>query len=256
MTQRPKVVHSLDRQDLTSMGRHPEILRVNHQIYFEAFPVLYSGLETVDPSKGTWRYKPLEGDTQAYYYGDLDGDESFDVVYDPPLMHDATKPQKLAKFTKVLFHAKFTFPFYLPAWWYDEESGKLHFATQQRLADKLRATSTIQKFVKTLAGCSWVDHVDLDFGLVASWRIDQQSRGFKSLSEDPLYDRLKKIWHKGDIQVADIFLASGVLDPLQRLPNIRSWCVELTVEDMFDLKPLRTHERMTLDLSNASKQNR
>ena len=242
------------------MGRHPEILRVNHQIYSEAFPVFYSGLEVVDPSKGTWRYKTLEGDTQAYCFGSLIGSEFFDIVYDPPLMHDATtlmqdapKPQKLAKFTKVLFHAKFGFSLLSPAWWYDEENGKLPVASQQQLTDELRTTSMVERFVEILAGCSWVDHVDMDFGLMTSWRRDQQSQGF---DEDPVCDRLQKIWHKGDILVADIFLASGVLDPLQRLSNIRSWCVELTVEDRFDVMPLLRHEKMTLDLSNAIKQKR
>lgn len=213
----------------------------------------------MDPSKGSWRYKPLEGDSQAYYYVRLGrGYECFDVVYDPPLMHYATKPQKLAKFTKVLFHAKFVFIDLLPDWRYDEENGKLHFALQQQLTDKFRATSLIEKFAEILADCSWLDHVDLDLGLMASWETDQQCLGSNSLIDDPgeaHWERLKEIWRKGDILVANIFLASGVLDPLKRLRNIRSWCIELTVED-YNEEPPCMHERMTLDLSKAIKQKR
>ena len=37
---------------------------------------------------------------------------------------------------------------------------------------------------------------------------------------------------KGDVLVADLFLPRGVLDPLQTLFKIRSWCIELTVDDL------------------------
>ncbi|KAF6221825.1 hypothetical protein HO133_001793 [Letharia lupina] len=255
-TQRPKVERSIDMQDLISMGRHPEILRVNHQVYFEAFPVFYSGLETVDPNKGTWRYKPLEGDFQAYHFGDYDQYETFDVVYDPPLMQGSRSPQKLARFTKVLLIAKFMIPSCPIGWRYDEENGELDYAAQQDLTDTLRASNMIEDFVELLARCSWVDHVDIDLGVVASWQRDQQTVEYDSPVEDletPHWIGLRKIWHKGDIQVADILLAGGVLSPLQRLSNIRSWCIELTVEDLMEEPPCM-HERMTLDLSNAVEQ--
>lgn len=230
-------------QDLTSMGRHPEILRSNHLIYFEAFPVFYSGLEMVDPIEGTWRYKPLEGDTQAYHFGGVDRHYEFcAVVYDPPLVHGLTKPQKLAKFTKVLLNAKLKVPHRFPGWRYDEENGKLHLALQPELTDTLRAwnISMIEDFVDLLTGCSWVDHADIDLGLVASWDSDQEyaSYDYPTEDQDPSdWVEVKKIWHKGGIQVADILLASGVLDPLGRLSNVRSWCIELTVEDLSEEPP-------------------
>lgn len=210
----------------------------------------------MDPSKGTRRYKPLEGETQAYSLGNHREDESFDVVFDPPLMLYPTKPPKSARFNKVLFHAEFVVSDMLPDWRYDEENGKLDYALQEEFTDALRTTSMIKNFVELLAGCSWVDHVDLDFGLVAGWDTDQQRRGLPN--HDPgeaHWNRLKKLWRKGDILVANIFLASGVLDPLQRLRNVRSWCIGLTVEDLEE-EPPSTHERMTLDLSNAIKQTR
>ena len=239
------------------MGRHPEILRVNHQIYFEAFPVFYSGLKTVDPSKGMWRYEP-ERAIQLYYSGDLRKYASSDVVYDPPLVHDTTKPLKLARFKKILIHAKFVVDF-LGGWRYDEEDGKLQLAFQQRLTDSLRATSVINEFVEHVAGCLWVDHLDLDIALMSSWVGDQASQNLGYLGEDlgeAYWDRVKKIWRKGDILVADLFLASGVLDPLQRLSNVRSWCIEMTLEDVDCFRLQSIHERMTLDLSNALKQKR
>lgn len=207
----------------------------------------------VDPGKGTWRYKPLEGDRQAYHYGAFEDDEFFDVVYDPPLMPGIEKPQKLAKFTKVLLNAKFNSPLGLMRWRYDEENGALHFASQQQLTDRLGASKMIEKFVGLLAGCSWIDHVDIDLGLVASWDRDQEAPEHGWPNEDletAHWVGLRKTWHKGDIQVAEIFLASGILDPLQRLSNIRSWCIELTVEDLSEEPPC-IHERMALDLSNA-----
>lgn len=245
-------------QGLSRLGRHPEILRVNHQIYFEAFPVLYSVFELLDPSKGTWRYKLLEGDTPTYYYNFMDDNECFDVVYDPPLMHGVTEPPKLAKFKKVLLNGAFDVTDLPGEWKYDEEYGKLDDATQQQLADIFRKSNMIADFVKLLAGCSWVDHVDLDIGLLTSWDSDQSTPASSSPIEGPELARwveLKNIRRKGDIQVADIFLASGILDPLKRLFNVGSWCLELTVEDV-DRDPRFLHEKLTLDLSNAVKHKR
>ena len=129
-TQRPIVDQSAAMQELTSMGRHPEMLRVNQQIYFEAFPVFYSGLGIVVPHKGIWRYKRLESDTQAYYYAEYDDDESSEVIYDPPLKDGVTKPQGSAKFSKVLLTVKFNRM--LPiSWRYDEETGKIPVAWHQ-----------------------------------------------------------------------------------------------------------------------------
>ena len=239
-------------QELTSMGRHPEMLRVNHQIYFEAFPIFYSGLGTVIPHKGIWTYKPLESDTQAYYYGEYDDDEFFEVIYDPPLKDGVTKPPGSAKFSKVLLTAKFSR--ILPIHWrYDEETGNLPVAGHQHLTDTFQTSSIIEDFVQLLAGCSWVDHVDVDLAVMAYFDADQQSLGCQSPVEDletPHWIELRKIWHKGDIQVADILLKSGILNPLQRLSNVRSWCIEFTLEDMHE-EPPSWHQRMILDLGDA-----
>lgn len=176
-------------------------------------------------------------------------------------MHNTTKPSKLAKFTKILFHVKFVIHDLSWGWRYDEETGELQLALQQRLIDKLRATRIVDEFVDKVAGYPWVDRLDVDIGLMASWERGQGSQNFSFFVGDPgeaHWERREKIWRKGDILAADLFLASGVLDPLQRLSNIRSWCIELTVEDVnaFGQRNMHPHERMTLDLSNAIKQKR
>ena len=243
---------SAARQELTSMGRHPEMLRVNHQIYFEAFPVFYSGLGMVIPHKGIWRYKPLESDTQAYYYAEYDDDESFEVIYDPPLEDGVTKPQGSAKFSKILLTAKFNRMLEI-SWRYDEETGKIPVAWHQQLTDAFQTSSIIEDFVRLLAECSWVDHVDVDLAVMVYFDTDQQSLGCRSPVEDletPNWIERRKIWHKGDIQVADILLSSGILNPLQRLSNVRSWCIEFTLEDLHE-EPPSWHQRMTLDLGGT-----
>ena len=211
----------------------------------------------VDPSKGTWRYKTLEEDNPANYYKDV-ASEFFDAFYDPPLSVGATKPQRLDKFTKVWLLAKFVILESPMFWSYDEEDGKLSSELQQEMTHTLRASNMVERFVELLAGCAWVDHVDLDFRLVATWRDDQQvpdeDFDIDDFDADDLAG-LRKIWHKGDIQVADIFLASGVLDPLRSLSNVKSWCIEFTMEDSYE-KPPYMHESMTLDLRNGIKQKR
>ena len=239
-------------QELTSTARHPEMLRVNHQIYFEAFPVFYSGLGMVVPRKGIWRYKPLEGNTQAYYCGEYEEDEFFEIIFDPPLEDGVTKPQESAKFSKVLLTVKFNRMLDI-SWRYDEETGKIPVAWHQQLTDAFQTSSIVEDFVRLLAGCSWVDHVDVDLAVMVYFDTDQQSLGCRSPAEDPgtpNWIERRKIWHKGDIQVADILLSSGILNPLQRLSNVRSWCIEFTLEDMHEESP-SWHERITLDLGDA-----
>ena len=221
------------------MGRYPEILRANHLIYFEAFPIFYSGFELLDPSKGIWRYMPFKDDAQRYHDSFFDDSVYSDVVYDPPLMHGVTEPPKLARFKQVRLNCDFVVAELENYWQYNEENGKLDHAARRQLADLLGESNMIENFVKLLAGCSWVDRVDLDIGLFASWDIKQSTPASSSPTEDPdlvPLVELKEIWHKGDIQVANIFLASGILDPLKRLSNVRSWCIELAVEEL-DMDP-------------------
>lgn len=71
------------------------------------------------------------------------------------------------------------------------------------------------------------------------------SNSTKSLVEGVACSR-----HKGDKELARILLTSGILDPLRELKNVRSWCINLTVEDEFEKPPL-AHRRMVLDLSAA-----
>ena len=209
----------------------------------------------VDPGKGTWHFKPLENNLNAYYYGRTQ-DHYSEIFYDPPLSRGVTKPQRLAKFAKVLLIVKFCVVSVEGDWEYDEESGRLPFLLQQDFTDELRPSPMIEDFVEVLVGCSWVDHVDIDIGLVATWDDHQAAPGYiqpMQKSEVAKVDSLRKIWHKGDIQVADIFLASGVLDPLRRLSNVRSWCIELTVECYYG-ETTCMHERMVLDISKGTKQ--
>ena len=211
----------------------------------------------IDPSKGTWSYKPLENNLNAYYYGKPQLDDFFEIVYDPPLLHGVTKPERLDKFAKVLLVAKIRLTTGELEWRYDEENGSLSIAAQEELTEDLLASEMIEGFVELLAGCSWVDHVDLDIGLEALWEEDQEAPGFIRPGqnfETAHLDALRKIWHKGDIQVAEIFLASGILDPLRRLSNVRSWCIELTLEKIGPT--ICMHERMALDISNGIKQTR
>ena len=240
------------------MGRHPEILRANHQLYFEAFPIFYSGVEMIDPSKAIWRYKSEADDTQPYYYGNGDDQDFSEVCYHPPLSQGVTKPQMLAKFAKILLVAKFFIPCWPLRWRYDEEDGTLPIQSQQELVDHLRKSKVIKDFAAALAVYSWVDHVDLDFGLRVRFVNDQEDPYFDPSIEDPEAaecDARSEIWSKGDIQVADIFLASGILDPLRRISNVRSWFIGLTVECSSDEPPI-WHEAMTLDLSDGIEQKR
>ena len=212
----------------------------------------------IDPSKAIWRYKSEEVGTQPYYYENGDDQDFSEVAYNPPLSQGVTKPQMLAKFAKVLLVAKFFIPCWPWSWRYDEEDGTLPMESQQELVDHLRKSHVIKDFAGALAICSWVDHVGLDFGLQVRFVNDQEDPCFDPPIEEheaAVCDARTEIWRKGDIQVADIFLASGILDPLRRISNVRSWCIDLTVECPSEETP-KWHKVMTLGLSNGIEQKR
>lgn len=56
---------------------------------------------------------------------------------------------------------------------YDEENGRLPIQVQQKLTEHLRSLNVIEDFVELLAGCSWVDHVDIDIRLEARFLVEQ-----------------------------------------------------------------------------------
>lgn len=222
-------------------------------MYFEAFPVLYSNPGVIDASKGTWRYIPTKIDNQEYYHGEGQLDLGiFDVLYVPCLPHGITKPPKLARFSKVLLLVNIDG---ILDWMYDKENGRLPNYVQQKLTEYLRSLNVIEDFVELLAGCSWVDHVDIDIRLAARFVIEQDDID----SDFPIeewaaeLDARKKIWYRGDIQVADILLTSGILAALRRVSNIRSWCIELRVESASEGPP-SMHQKMILDLRNGTTQ--
>ena len=233
-TKTPEVGECIDVQHFhASVRRHPKILGVNHQIYFEAFSVLYSRPGVIDPSKGIWRYIPTKVDNQEYYHGEGELDLGiFDVDYVPCLPHGSTKPPKLARFSKVLLLVRIDG---ILDWMYDEENGRLPIQVQQKSTEYLRSLNVIEDFVELLAGCSWVDHVDIDIRLEARFLVGNDiDSDFPIEGWAAELDARKKIRHKGDIQVADIFLTSGTLAPLRRVSNVRSWCIELRVESAFE----------------------
>lgn len=247
-TQTPQVEESISvHQQLARARRYPSILGVNHQIYFEAFPVLYPRPGVIDPSKGTWKYispKACNGaETDMAMY---------DIYYDPDLPLDIMKPPKLARFSKIalFFSIEATLD-----WMYDEENGKLPIEVQQQLTEDLRSSKLIEDFVEQLAGCSWVEHVDIEMRLWARFAVEQDDTDSNFPPEEwaAELDARKKIWYKGDIQVADFFQTSGFLAPLRTVSNVESWCIELRVESMFQKDGQSPeHEKMTLDLRNGT----
>lgn len=247
-TQTPEVEDYTDVHHLhASARRYPKILGANHQIYFEAFPVLYSRPGKIDPSKGTWRYIPPK-----MYNGAETDMPVFDICYDPDLPCDITKPPKLARFSTVALFFKIDATL---DWMYDEENGTLPIEVQQQLTEDLHSSNVIEDFVELLAGCSWVEHVDIEMRLWARFLVEQDDTDSDFPVEEwaAELDARKKIWYKGDIQVADFFLTSGFLAPLRKVSNVQSWCIELRVESMFqedDQSPM--HEKMTLDLRNGT----
>lgn len=252
--------------------RTPALLRVNKQIYFEAFPILYGKVAIVAPRKGRWRYKHLPPGYRHDMWPGLSlayGNESpvrtsVDSYWHPSPRFDSPSPiepeeniflRKYAypnlesedrfKRISLIVHFDLAAPAQGPRLKYTGVDSIISPAREEWITRKLSKETTIRTFIDKVEKVAWVDHLDLDLYIMA-W----PPRSQRVIYNEGDFEERQKIWHKGDMNFGRVFLESGVLDPLEELHNARVWCVHLTVTDV-DEDPPFGHERMVLDLSGA-----
>ena len=259
-------------------GRGAAVLRVNRRVYFEAVPILYPVTALVALENARWQIKSVQPRIHRYrtLFHHQDTFERFsprciDDTPRPPATTRALRMSDLFSFTyydraldncdrldRLAIEISLDFMARLPGYWrilglpdvtdpweYHGADATLDSDSEKWVIRRIRQDSSIKAFVEKIQKVSWVAHLDLDFYIdttpPVSQRVDVEAEDF---------EERQKIWRKGDMNVANIFLATGILDPLQELNNVGSWCIELTVRDQTRMKSL-AHERMELDLTGV-----
>ena len=256
-------------------GVGPPILLVNRQISSEASLVLYGYATVVTPKLGHWRYKALQpgsvfeipnGDAfnaqfESFYYPFIRDKVDLGLTHGPApsrvlvtdLATEAYFNRTLAlsnKLDRLFVLMQFHFWSYPRArhWTYQSSTSTLHPDLEQSVKILLKQAMIVKDVVKRVKRVSWIEHLDLDIYCVAfpPHHMNSISTCVKTCRE---------IWRKGDWNVANLFLEIGILDPLQEVQNVGSWCIHFTVVDIYTA-PVIAHERMELDLTGAVERKR
>ena len=277
-----------DTSEMVTKKENPDsvaILRVNRQIYFEAIPILYAVTTLVNPENAQWQIKSVQPKSHRYqslcypqvYLEQLTTSCVDDTPQTPasigarlrPRMSDLysinyyeisldwagdQKKDRLVIVVQLNFtrhmadHWKgWDRPEVMNQWEYHGADATLNSDIENWVIRRIRQDSSVRTFVEKIRKVSWVAHLDVEFNIETwppkSQRMDPEAEDFEAR---------QKIWRKGDMNVAKIFLETGILDPLQELDNVGSWCIELIVRDQSGMDAL-AHERMKLDLTGCTR---
>jgi len=239
--------------------RHSEILRTNRQIYSEAISVLYSELtmmlELGDlpglrrryskgmgiPKKTPWRHNPLDGS------GHRNDDGSH--IYNTPTLEGLMDPHVFARFQQVTFHAdlEFTAPESLI---FIDDDFNVDTDDRARLLTFLRRSGVFKPLVRLLSNSPSLRRLSISPNV-------EVFPNYNSDLDDSDEERDFKMMGAANERAADIFMNSGILNPLRNLSNVKSF------EFLFDMptyssgfyQPKPRHVEMIQDLQRVIERN-
>ena len=274
----------------SNVQRFPAILRTNRQVYSEASTILYgelgmhlhpgdvlcmnTGKDIVKASEKVWRHNPLQGTGTISPSGQ--------TVYSKPELDGVMEPHVFARFKKIVFNLDFG------AW----ESEALRALSNHRAEDQdtqdpfaptlfvnenltvnpedeakllafYRRSTLFYQFVKILSNSPNIVLLDINLYIEVLAKYDMSHIGLDwDSEEDEDEDEAEEVDKKtaaANKRAVDLFLDSGLLAPLAKLSNVRSF--KFVIEDPdcnFDMdeistddtlyKPKPKHERMLNDL--------
>lgn len=262
-----------------NVQRFPAILRTNRQIYSEASPLLYrelnmrlqpgdvlcmkSGKDIVKASERVWRHNPLQ-DTGVLKPNGL-------TVYAKPELDGVMEPHVLARFKKITFDLDINWE----SETLDAETGRQTAGDQDKTAPSLfvndnmtvnsqdearllafyRRSTILHQLVKILSNSPDIVRLEILFDIEVLARYDMRS---DSDSEDEQVDKdpARKMIAANE-RAMELFLDSGLLAPLEKLSNVRSFEFEYAALncDCEHYKPKPKYARMLSDLKQNVERN-
>ena len=221
-------------------SRSLSILRTSREIYSEAASVLYSELNIVVhpgyilslenslpdlygielPIQDVWRHNPLLGigyrkrNRNQFYY--------------TPILGGLMEPHVFARFRKVHLQVKSYFEDQLP-FLYINDDFTFSWKEEKRIKGVLLDTTLMKTFVKILSNSPFLNelsvHLEMGVGI---------AHGSGDTTEPPFNTKeLQQQSHliaAAQARAAELFIDSGMLDPLLDLSNVKSF--KLTFEQV------------------------
>lgn len=265
-----------------NVQRFPAILRTNRQIYNEASPLLYrelnmrlqpgdvlcmkSGKDILKASERVWRHNPLQ-DIGVVKPNGL-------TNYAKPELDGVMEPHVLARFKKITFDLDIDWE----SETLDAETGRqtagdptlqdqtapslfvndnmtVNSQDEARLPAFYRRSTILHQLVKILSNSPDIVRLQILFDIEVLARYDMSS---DSDSEDEQEDKdpARKMIAANE-RAMELFLDSGLLAPLEKLSNVRSFEFEYAALncDCEHYKPKPKYARMLSDLKQNIERN-
>jgi hypothetical protein len=201
------------------------ILRANRQIYSEASHILYSEVKIIlypgdlvclranaediaQPSQNIWRHNPLNGIGKSGPHNE--------GIYTTPEMDGLMDPHVFARFKRVNLELRFEFdpdecPRFRPLG-IDSEM-KIERKECIRFQNFLRRTNVLRDFKQVISNSPVVDHLGIRLSIFACPAYNEDL-------EDDAGSLPEVYFRETDTRAAEMFIESGVMDPLRSLTNI------------------------------------
>ena len=221
--------------------RTSALLRANKQIYSEAYPLLYSELKIVlipgavlsrvmhpdplaKPTGGIWRYDPAIGIDFKYINGH--------ICYESECMDGDMEPHFFAKFKKIVFNADFPVDEYgEPPALYIDKSLRGKSENEAHFKDCIKSLAVIQRLVHLLSDSPLINHLEisLNFEVYVDYDYFNSSDDDGSDFDDEGFTigerKIQNMTEAANERATELFLESGLLDPLHKLSNVQSFVI-------------------------------
>merc|ERR1712093_741710 len=255
-------------EDYEAYRKHPAILRTNRQIYSEAISMFHTeAILVVEPGdifclsdnpqdlkfgaahQGVWRHNPLLG-----FGREVNGT----VVYDSPEIEGGLlEPHVFARFQKILFDANFDFEHTQNVeLWIDDDTHVVRQSDSEEFQRLVRSSSIIKDFVKMIEKSRLASlEISLEVEVMANSNMMMEEMLGESDDEaDEVEEKIDKLMEVANERATEMFLDSGVCNPLATITNVQSFDFTFGFEHREEgekYKPLPRHVELIAQMKKV-----
>ncbi|KAL2059718.1 hypothetical protein VTL71DRAFT_10210 [Oculimacula yallundae] len=248
-------------EDYEAYKKHPAILRTNKQIYTEAITMFHEeAILVVEPGdifslsdkpedldfgaahEAVWRHNPLQG-----FGRNVNGS----VVYDSPEIEGGLlEPHVFARFQRILFDANFDFEHTQNVeLWIDDDTHVIRKDDAEKFQKLIKSSRILKDFVKVIEHSKLTSlEISLEVEVMANSNMMMQEMLDDSDDEaEEVEDKIDKLMEVANERCTEMFLDSGVCDPLASLTSVQAFDLTFGFEHREEddkYKPLPRHVKM------------
>ncbi|KAH7403906.1 hypothetical protein BKA64DRAFT_670221 [Cadophora sp. MPI-SDFR-AT-0126] len=257
----PAEANTFQAEDYEAYKKYPAILRTNRHIYSEAISMFHrEAILVVEPGdifclnenpqdlrfgaahQGVWRHNPLLG-----FGREVNGA----IIYDSPEIEGGLlEPHVFARFQNILFDANFDFEHTQNVkLWIDDDTYVVRQDDSEEFQRLVRSSSIIRGFVQVIKKSRLARlEISLEVEVMANSNMMMQEMLGESDDEaDEVEEKIDKLMEVANERATELFLDSGVCDPLATITNAQSFDFTFGFEHREEghkYKPLPRHVRM------------